>query len=144
MRYYDYEKFIKDIKKLIPEVKKEKFDAIVGVARGGVSIAHFLASALDNRNLFTINSICYDNKKKLNDIKVFNIPKLLEYQKVLIVDDIVDSGDTMSEILKTLKNNFPEVRFKTLSIFQKQNAKIKADFYAQTTDEWIEFFWEKF
>jgi xanthine phosphoribosyltransferase len=48
----------------------------------------------------------------------------------------------MQKIKEVLSKKFPQTNFKTLSIFQKENASILADFYAQITDEWIDFFWE--
>ena len=144
MRYYTYNEFIQDIKKLHNNVKEENFDAILAIARGGVTISHFLASKLNSRNLFTINSIHYEDSKKLENIKIFNIPNLENFKKVLIVDDIIDSGDTMQAIQELLLGKFSNTKFKTLSIFQKESAKLKANFYAQTANEWIEFFWEKF
>ena len=144
MKYYSYSEFIKDINSLHKIIKYEDFDAILAIARGGVTISHFLASKLNQRNLFTINSIHYNNNKKLNTVKIFNIPDLKNFQKVLVVDDIIDSGDTIQAIMNLLSKKFPTTTFKTLSIFQKEDASLKADFYAQISNEWIEFFWEEF
>ena len=38
-------------------------------------------------------------KKSKDSIEIFNIPDL-KFKKVLIIDDIVDSGKTMIEVLK--------------------------------------------
>ncbi len=139
--YYSYDEFKDDLKKLLPLIKNENFDAILGVARGGLSISHMLAESLNLRACFSINSIHYEDTKKLNSIKIFNIPDLNEYKKVLIVDDIVDSGDTMVGILKVLREKYPNVKFKIASIFYKKIAQIKPDFYIKESEDWIEFFW---
>lgn len=143
MRYYGYSEFLKDINTLSSQIKSFDPDAILAVARGGVTIGHFLAESLNLRSFYTINSIHYDDEKKLDYIKLFNIPNLHDYKKVLIVDDIVDSGDTLFEIVKIMNINYPTIDFKTTAIFQKKSAKHTADFWAQEANDWIEFFWSK-
>jgi len=140
--YYEYEEFLEDTKKLIPSIKEYNPDTILAVARGGVTLGHFIASGLDNRRLFTVNSIHYDETKRLDSFDIFNIPDLKSASKVIIVDDIVDSGETMSEILKLLKGLYPSVEFKIATLFFKPTSIVEADFKVKEADCWIEFFWE--
>jgi xanthine phosphoribosyltransferase len=140
--YYSYNEFLEDIKILSKDIKKFNPQAIVAVARGGVSAAHFIANALDNRNLFTINSVHYNNQKKLDYIKVFNIPNLNGFKRILIVDDIIDSGDTIKEVLNRLKSNYKDIDFKVATLFYKKSAKFKPDYFAKEAKAWIDFFWE--
>lgn len=144
MYRYKYGEFKKDIKLLAKQVQNANINAMVAISRGGFTAAHFLATLLENRNLFCINSVSYDGQKKLDEINIFNIPALENYKTVLIVDDIVDSGRTMGMILKTLKAKFPNTTFVVASIYYKKTACIKPDFWVKEADEWIEFFWEKF
>jgi xanthine phosphoribosyltransferase len=143
MYYYIYEEFTKDVELLYQKAKSYEPDIILAVARGGVTLGHFLAERFNLRDLYTINSIHYDDKKKLNSVKIFNIPDILPHKKVLVVDEIIDSGESMTEILKTLKEKFPTVTFKTAVIFYKKEGKITPDFRCNETNEWIEFFWSK-
>ncbi|MBQ7676039.1 MAG: phosphoribosyltransferase, partial [Campylobacter sp.] len=93
-----------------------------------------------------INSIhysdVYEEMRKLDTIEVFNIPDLSKFNKVVLVDDIIDSGDSMVEIKRILLERFPHIDLKTVVIFYKTNALIKPDFAVKQTDEWINFFWE--
>ena len=59
-----------------------------------------------------------------------------------IIDDIVDSGETMKEILFILKEKFPNIEFKIATLFYKNTALIKPDFSVREANEWIDFFWE--
>ena len=77
----------------------------------------------------------------MDSVKIFNIPELNEAKNVLIVDDIVDSGDTIVEVLKVLRKRYPHITFKVASLFYKKSAKIAPDWYVQEADMWIEFFW---
>jgi len=141
MRYYGYDEFLKDMKNLLKQVKPYRPEAIIAVARGGLAIGQMLAEGLDLRTLYSINSIHYDGETKLDYIKINNIPDLGCAKRVLVVDDIVDSGDTMREIVAALKKEYPDVEFKVMTLFQKPTAAFKADFWRQESSEWIDFFW---
>ncbi|WP_165786386.1 phosphoribosyltransferase [Aliarcobacter cryaerophilus] len=132
----------KDTQKLVDISKSFQADAFLSVARGGLTLSHLMAQAMNQRNIFTINSISYDRKNQKDSIDIFNIPDLKSYKKVLIIDDIVDSGKTMIEIFKILNEKFPNCEFKLATLFYKKTALIKPDFYINETDMWIEFFWE--
>ena len=140
--YYSYSEFLKDIKILSKEIKEFKPEAILAIARGGLTLGHFLSVSLDIRDIYTINSIYYNKDKKLDNIKIFNIPNLKDYKKVIIVDEIVDSGKTVDEVLKKLKKIYPDIQFKTASIFYKNNALVIPDFKIKEANRWIDFFWE--
>ncbi len=141
MIYYNYETFIKDIDNLYQQIHNFKPDIILAVARGGVTIGHFLAEKLKLRDLYTLNSIHYDDTKKLDTIKIFNIPNLPPNKKVLVVDDIADSGESLQEIMKKLYKKYPKTTFKTGVIFYKKEAKFTPDFKVKKADDWIDFFW---
>ena len=140
--YYPYNEFIDDLKSLTISIDKE-FDTIVPIARGGMAIGLFLAEYYNIREVFTINTIGYDNDNKLGKITILNIPNLSNSKNVLLVDDIVDSGDTLNEVLKLLNNRFKNINFMTASIFYKKSAKITPDWFVKEPNGWIDFFWSK-
>lgn len=142
MRYYSYDEFKSDVNLLAKEIKKYEPDVILAVARGGMTLGHFLAEALEMRDLYSINSIHYEETRKLDTIDIFNIPDLTKKKKVVIVDDIIDSGETMIEIKKVLSNKFPHLDLKVASIYYKEKALLRPDFMAREATEWIEFFWD--
>ncbi len=143
MIYYSYEEFDKDIRVLAKKINDSfKPDAFVAIARGGLVAGHFLATILKSRNLFSLNSIHYDDSKKLEEVEVFNVPNLNKYKKVLLVDDMIDSGESMVEIYKVLTKKYPKIEFKIATLFFKERALIKPDFTVKEANEWIEFFWE--
>lgn len=141
-QYYSYTQFLEDSKILATKSKDFNADAILAIARGGMTLGHFMASILNNRNIFTINSISYNNENQLSNIEVFNIPDLQKYKTVLIVDDIVDTGKTVKEILEILQKKYPNIEFKIASIFYKTTACIRPDFFVNEANMWIDFFWE--
>ncbi len=140
--YYSYKEFITDIRSLIKNIKKYNPDTLLAISRGGLTLAHFIAQGLNNRRLFSLNSIHYEGSKKLQDIKIFNIPNLDKAKKVLIIDDIIDSGETMDSIIKKLSILYPHCEFKVATIFYKKDAIFKAHFSLKEAKDWIDFFWE--
>ncbi|MDR2099634.1 MAG: phosphoribosyltransferase [Campylobacteraceae bacterium] len=142
MRYYSFEEFFEDVKTIALEVKPYKFDTYLAIARGGMTFGHFLAHALDTRELYALNSIHYEGSKKLDYIKIFNIPDLSHAKNILVLDDIADSGETLLEIKKRLEKTYPNAKVKTATLLYKETSVIKPDFFAKKTTEWIEFLWD--
>ncbi|NLC27642.1 MAG: phosphoribosyltransferase [Campylobacteraceae bacterium] len=143
MQYYSYEEFCEDVNVIAKEVKSSfALDAIVSIARGGMTFSHFLSQALDVRELYSINSIHYEKTRKLTTINVFNVPDLSDVVNVLVVDDIIDSGETMIEIKRVLLEKYPHIKIKVAAIFFKEKALLRPDFTAREALEWIEFFWD--
>ena len=138
--YYPYEEYKQDLKTLISKID-QPFDAILGIARGGLSMAQMLGEYYDLREIYAINTIGYDDTEKKDNVDVFNMPDLKSAKQVLIVDDIVDSGDTLIEILKVLNEQYPHVTFLTASLFYKKTAKIAPTWYVKVPKGWIDFFW---
>ena len=138
--YYSYNKFQKDLKILIKKIDKP-FDTIIPIARGGLTISHLLGEYYNIREVYAMNTIGYNDTYKLDSVEIFNIPDLKKSQIALIVDDIVDSGDTLIAILKVLKERYPRVIFYSASIFYKKTAKIAPTWYVKETHDWIDFFW---
>jgi len=140
--YYSYDECLKDCRELIPQIKEYKPDALIAIARGGLVLGHLLSEALGTREIYTLNSIHYDGTRKLDTFDIFNIPDLSRIHKVVLIDDIVDSGESMVEIIKILKQRFPHCEFKIATIFYKTSALIQPDFSVKEAAEWIDFFWE--
>ena len=140
--YYPYQEFKEDLKTLIQKID-QPFDAILGVARGGLSMAQMLGEYYDLREVYAINTIGYEDTQKKESVEVFNVPDLKFAKQVLMVDDIVDSGDTLVEVLEVLNKKYPGITFKTASIFYKKTAKIAPTWYVKEPQGWIEFFWSE-
>lgn len=140
--YYSYDLFVKDTQKLVDKCRDFEPEILLAVARGGLTLSHLMAQALDMRNLYTLNSIHYEGELKLDTFNIFNIPDVSHAKRVLIIDDIVDSGETMREILKLLRDKFPAVEFRLATLFYKKTAVLQPDYTVREANQWIDFFWE--
>ncbi len=141
MYYYQFDEFNRDIERFCNSLKGYRPDIILAIARGGVTFGHFLSEKLNLRSLYTLNSIHYNDTIKRDDIKLYNIPDIPPHTDVLVVDDIIDSGETMSEVMKTLEKRFAKSRFKSGALFYKKDAKFRPDFKVNEAHDWIHFFW---
>jgi len=140
--YYSYDDCIKDCKILLPKLSEYNPDALVSIARGGLTLGHILAQGLSTNNLYTINSIHYSETKKLKTFNITNIPDLKGLKRVVLVDDIVDSGETIVEIKRILEKEYLYCEFKIATLFYKRDAIIQPDFTVRESAQWIDFFWE--
>ncbi len=144
MIHYTYDEFLKDTKEIVQKIESSCYEpeVILAIARGGITFGHFLSIALDMRDLYTLNSIHYDGQQKLETIEIFNIPDLSKKKKILLVDEIIDSGETLLEIKNTLLKKFPHLEIKIATLFYKSKALINPEYSARHADDWINFFWD--
>lgn len=141
--YYSYTHFKKDINKLLQQLRSSEFEVILGVARGGLCMAHCIAEGLNVREVQTIRTELYDGSTKRKEISLFANCDFKEKQKVLVVDDIADSGETLLAVMSYLQEKFPKTEFYSATLFYKQSSIYEPHFWIKEADVWIDFFWEK-
>ncbi len=111
-------------------------DLIVGIQYGGVVPALLLAKAI-RVPLETMHM-------SIDDMSLFH--KLLGYHNVLFVDDINDSGDTMSEICDRMKDLWTPSNFvfSVASLIKRKSSKYRHGTCAVEVDhqDWFVFPWE--
>ena len=142
--YYSPDDFLKDGKRLAKMVKNFSPDILIPILRGGMTLCHYMAEILNIRDIRCLSSISYDDTKKLDKVEITHIPTLPQNTKILVVDDICDSGDTLSQVINTLKEKNTTCEFKTATLFYKKTATFTPDYTLHEAKEWIEFFWSKY
>ena len=143
MKYYSYEEFVSDTNKLIKKIDTYKPDLLVGIARGGLSLTHALSEALEIRDVKTISTKLYDDTKKRKEITISGDLDCQGYKKVLVVDDISDSGDTLKCVMDAFRDKNSDIEFRAVTLFYKKTSIYEPHFWINEAQEWIEFFWEK-
>ncbi len=119
-----------------------KPDTIVAILRGGVVIARLLSDFLDVRDIRSIRVVHYDalDVKKGAEV-VEPLPTRLDGKRVLLVDDVADTGDSLIVAREhLLKKGAKEVKIATMHY--KPWSKLKPDFYSEETEAWVIYFWE--
>lgn len=143
MKYYSYENFKNDTKTLIEKVRASDFEAIVAIARGGLTLSHVMAEGLDIRQVQSIRTELYDKSQKRENITIFGTCEFKNIKRVLVVDDISDSGDTLNAVMNYLHSEFKDIEFKAATLFYKKTSIYEPDFWINEADGWIDFFWER-
>jgi hypoxanthine phosphoribosyltransferase len=118
-------------------------DLILSIARGGLFLAGSLGYALAVKNLHVMNVEFYDGVGSTLDMPVMlpPVPSAVDFsaQKVLIADDVADSGRTIELVHTFIKDHVEEVR--SAVIYEKPRSLIKCDYVWKRTDRWINFPW---
>lgn len=143
---YSYDMFSVDINSLIHQImsKGDPVDYIVGIVRGGsipaVCLSHRLEVPMRNVSWSTFHP---DQMKE----HAWDIAEdVYEGKRILLVDDIVDSGRTIMELIEDWECTREQI--KIASLIYNIDQPIKPDFYARTIDrktnkDWVHFWWEK-
>lgn len=143
MTYYDFNQFKNDISSLGTQCEPFQPDTIVAIARGGMSLAHALCMYLNVRSLQSIRAESYDGSTQRDDIIFIENCDFSNSHRILIVDDIVDSGQTLAALLPRLHQKYPDKNFKTAALFKKSSAIVQPNFSLHEATDWIDFFWER-
>ena len=118
-------------------------DLILSIARGGLFLAASLGYALAVKNLHVMNVEFYDGVGTTLDMPVMlpPVPSAVDFsaKKVLVADDVADSGHTMELVHTFIKDHVEYVR--TAVIYEKPQSLIKCDYVWKRTDRWINFPW---
>lgn len=143
MKYYSYEDFKIDTRSLIDRVKGSNFEALVAVARGGLTLSHAIAEGLDIRQVQSVRTELYDKTLKRDMLNIFDTCQLDGVKKVLVVDDIADSGDTLRAVMEYLEKKYKDIEFASCTLFYKKTSVYEPHFWINEADDWIDFFWER-
>ena len=140
-QYYAYGELLADAKQLISSLEYT-YDAILVVARGGMSFAHLLCEGLDIRDVNIVKIASYDDTVQRNSVSISDLPQLNEKKRYLIVEDIVDSGKSMKALSVDLSKHYPNLQYDVAALFYKKTACYTPKYYLHEANAWIEFFWE--
>ena len=105
-------------------------DLILSIARGGLFLAGSLGYALAVKNLHVMNVEFYDGVGTTLDMPVMlpPVPSAVDFsaKKVLIADDVADSGRTIELVYTFIKDHVEDVR--STVIYEKPRSVIKCDY----------------
>jgi hypoxanthine phosphoribosyltransferase len=118
-------------------------EIVIAVARGGLLAAGYLAYALGLKLADAINVEFYTDVHATLPDPVLLAPLLdhdaVRGKRLLVVDDVADSGRTLALVLDLLREHGAEPRSAVL--YAKPTAQIEPDFVWRRTADWIVFPW---
>ena len=129
--YYEWSDYEVDIM----SVKRIEFDHVVGIYRGSLPMAVHISNVFD-----VPMSIVGFQTRDGKDKQPYMIKSGDAPTKLLIVDDIYDSGYTMKEVIKML-SHYTADRIQCFCLFGKKN-NFNVSYANEHDGSWVVFPWE--
>ena len=118
-------------------------DLILGIARGGLLVAGALSYAIGVKNTFTMNVEFYTGVDERLPVPMIlpPVPALVDLQdaRMLIADDVADTGQTLALVKGFCAGQVGEVR--TAVLYEKPRSIVTCDYVWRRTELWIDFPW---
>ncbi|MFP8886453.1 MULTISPECIES: phosphoribosyltransferase [Streptomyces] len=140
-----YELFGRAIRELAQAVADDGYepDMILSIARGGLFVAGGLGYALDVKNLHVMNVEFYTGVGTTLEMPVMlpPVPSVVDLseKKVLVADDVADSGRTLKLVHDFCAEHVAEVR--SAVVYEKPRSLVRCEYVWKRTDRWIDFPW---
>jgi hypoxanthine phosphoribosyltransferase len=140
-----YDLFGDAVRELAQQVVDDGYepDIVLAIARGGLGLAMGLGYALDVKNLSSVNVEFYTGVDQRLDVPMMLPPTPaavdLTGMKVLIADDVADTGKTLEVVRDFFAGHVEEAR--TAVIYEKPWTVIRPEYVWRRTEQWIDFPW---
>lgn len=143
--HIDYAQYHRLIDLVVGQVAGSGFDPdlVLGVSRGGLFLSDGLSRSLQKpMAVIAASSYRDDGGTEQGELMVSaSIASVVPVQgKVLLVDDLADSGHTLTALVEHLKRYYPQIaEIRTAVVWVKPGSSFKPDFVAQwlDSDAWI-------
>lgn len=118
-------------------------DIVLAIARGGLLPGGAVAYALGVKNSCAMNVEFYTDVDQRLEVPLIlpPAPELINLgdSRMLIVDDVADTGRTLEVVEAFCEGKVAEVR--TAVLYEKPQSVVKCDYVWRQTDRWIDFPW---
>ena len=118
-------------------------EMILSIARGGLLVGGALGYALDVKNVYTMNVEYYTGVDERLEVPRILPPAPdfvdLDDARILIADDVADTGNTLRSVQEFCAGKVGEVRVAVL--YEKPASLVACDYVWRRTDRWINFPW---
>lgn len=112
-------------------------DLIVAIARGGLMPGRMLSDYLNIFDLASIKIEHYHAARKARIARVrYPLTAEIAGRRVLLVDDVSDSGDTFQTALQHIREKGKPAVLKSAVLHHKKVASYRPDYYAAEIVEW--------
>lgn len=144
--YVTYDEYHALIEKLAIKIHQSgwEFDTILCLARGGLRPGDVLSRIFD-KPLAIMSTSSYRAeggtvRGHLDIARFITTPKGEIAGRVLLVDDLADSGVTLNAVVKMLREGYPPIsELRTAVLWTKGSSSFKADYFVEEllTNPWI-------
>ncbi len=114
-------------------------DIIIGVSRGGLVPARIMSDFLHQKNLATVKVEHWSTAATLGKARIkYPLPEEIEIaeKRILIVDDVADTGETYKVIIEYLREMGP-AEIKTAALHYKTSSEFVPDHWGEKHNVWM-------
>jgi hypoxanthine phosphoribosyltransferase len=147
-RYLSWEEIQRLVDYLIRNHLTEQYDAMLVITRGGMVPGCLISEKIDLRNILVAAVVYYTDIDRTLAKPIFlQFPSdtLLAGKRILVVDDVWDSGRTIMAVRERL--NVVDCQYKVAVLHYKPGRSKfideGPDFHAETTDDWLVYPWDR-
>ena len=135
--YYDWRDYETDIR----QVRDFEFDHVVGIYRGSLLMAVHISNVFDvPMSIVGLQTRDGEDKEPYMIKAINHIYRGFPGKKILIVDDIYDTGLTMKKVIRYL-THYSVDRIQGFCLFGKKN-NFNVSYANEHDGSWIVFPWE--
>lgn len=112
-------------------------DLVIAIARGGYAPARVLADYFGVMNVASIKVEHYKGPRQMVKARIRHpLPAHIEGRRVLIVDDVSDTGDTFEVAVPHIRERLPGAEIRTAVLLHKAACPVLPDFWAKKVVKW--------
>lgn len=140
--FYPWDSLGDDVFSLAQQILEDshEFDRIIALAKGGLTFARSMVDFLAVEAVSSIQIEFYTAPTKTQELPVItqSLPVSIKNEKVLIFDDIVDSGETLRLATEYLGHHGAQ-SVTTAVLIAKPWTKFNVDYFARKSEAWVIF-----
>jgi hypothetical protein len=139
----DVERMVGKLLRALPR----DYDNILVITRGGMVPACLISERTNTRNILCAAVVLYDGEEQtLTEPAFVQFPedRQVRGRRILVVDDVWDSGSTVVSVRERLRKAGADVHVCVLH-YKPTRSRFPTDgpdFYAEETDGWIVYPWD--
>lgn len=150
---YTYGDFLGDVDQIVGQINSlgKRYDLIVGLSRGGLILGVFLSHKLKTPfhalNKPFIKGSNFEGSKFRSE---FLLESLNQNKKILLCEDLIDSGDTLRHIKKAWDDGLMVSKVGNVDVAVLiENVDVKMECFSgrkisrKIEPAWVSFFWEE-
>lgn len=113
-------------------------DVIVAISRGGLIPARIVSDIIGINDLVVLRSKLWGTGARVREEPEVSIHEKVSFerQRVLVVDEVVDTGATMTKVTRLIKD-LGALNIKTGVLHFKARSTFVPDFYVEKLEEWV-------
>lgn len=124
--------------KIRHEFSDQKIDYVISIQRGGAMMSKMFSDILDVPIATIVVSSYADLQQAKKPFISQDISVDVQGKRVLIVDEICDTGETLLLVREHLQQ-FSPAAVKTVVMFLRPTAQFQPDFWAAQSGKWVVF-----